>query len=82
MERTYYENDEYRCPRCGGLMIPSGADNEWECCDCDLTGIETWLGDNQGYVEVDIEEYEELMEQMEEDEREWFEEEMLRHKNG
>lgn len=51
-------------------MIPSGGDNEWECSECDILGVETWLGDGKGYVEVDIEAYEEFLEIMEKEEAE------------
>ncbi len=73
MTRTYYENDCYICPRCGGIMLPSGLDNEWECDDCGITGMETWNDISKtGYVEVDIDEYEEILEQQEMDDEDRF----------
>lgn len=64
MEKTYYQNGEYRCPRCGAVMVPSGGKNEWECTECDILGTETWDEDTKtGYVTVDVEAYEEYLEE-------------------
>lgn len=83
MERTYYTNGEYRCPRCGALMIPSGGVNEWECTECDILGIETWLDkEKTGYLEVDIEAYEAYLEQAREEEEAWFKDQITLYQSA
>lgn len=80
MKRTYYQNGEYRCPRCGGVMIPRCNENEWECSDCDILGYETWDESTKtGYIDVDIEAWEKYLKESREEDEAWMREQIAEY---